>query len=462
MTYTWNHSKITLTLTLFKKIGGPMKSKFMLCLLILTVLFSFQLVAKGEMESGESKKEINVPAMAGWTVMEEVKKHTDAFSKETGISVKYHDYPHAEMMAKVVQENQADTGAFDTAMAGAINQGIIEPYMMSLNDFIVRDFGSIEAFREQFYPWAIDFGIYDDEIKFLQFHVNAEYCVYNANLFNDPAEKANFKAEYGYELAPPQTPDQLEDIAEFFTRPEKDLWGFVIMAKGPPGGWALISRLYGAGFRTVDIETGEVPFAEEPAKSEAVEAVQWWVDLIDKYGVMPEGTAAIAHRDCYEMFIGNHAAMSFGWWGDFYPKLADPAIVEDIGETGSFAFPVQQEDNGLPISTWGIGISNDSENPESSWEFIKFMLSENMQHSLSENVGQGSPIKEYNKTAIDNRWVAAAMDKELKRGTMPVRIPEGWDILNLYFQNASGLFSMEMDSEEFIELVIEETHSIMH
>jgi len=438
-----------------------MKIKLFCFLTIMMLLMFFPLSSKGQIE-GDGEVEINVPTMAGWTVIEEVKNHMDSFEEETNIAIKYHEYPHAEMMAKIVQENQAGTSAFDTAMAGAINQGILEPYMMSLNQFIERDFGSVQAFREKFYPWAIDFGVYDDEIKFLQFHVNAEYCVYNANLFNDPIEKENFKKEYGYDLAPPETPDQLVDVASFFTRPEDDLWGFVIMAKGPPGGWALISRLYGAGLRTVDVETGKAPFEEGKAKQKAIDAVQWWVDLIDKYGVMPKGTAAIAHRDAYEMFISNRAAMSFGWWGDFFPRLADEEIVNTIGESGSFAFPVQNDENGLPISTWGIGISTDSKNPEESWEYIKFLLSKDMQLALSENVGQGSPVVEYNNLAIDNGWVASAMDKELKRGTMPVRIPEGWDILNLYFQNASGLFSLEMTAEEFIDLVINETEEIMN
>ena len=43
-----------------------------------------------------------------------------------------------------------------------------------------------------------------------------------------PTEKANFKTKYGYDLDAPETWKQYYDIAEFFTRPEKGLYGCAI------------------------------------------------------------------------------------------------------------------------------------------------------------------------------------------------------------------------------------------
>ena len=43
---------------------------------------------------------------------------------------------------------------------------------------------------------------------------------YRKDLFSDPTEQANFKAKYGYDLAPAKTWQQFQDIAEFFTRPK--------------------------------------------------------------------------------------------------------------------------------------------------------------------------------------------------------------------------------------------------
>jgi len=54
---------------------------------------------------------------------------------------------------------------------------------------------------------------------------NSHGLFYRKDLFEDPTEKANFKAKYGYELRVPRTFDELVDVAEFFTRPP-NLYGF--------------------------------------------------------------------------------------------------------------------------------------------------------------------------------------------------------------------------------------------
>ena len=48
---------------------------------------------------------------------------------------------------------------------------------------------------------------------------------YRIDLFEDPEKQKAFKAKYGYDLAPPKTWKQYLDIAEFFQRPDKGLWG---------------------------------------------------------------------------------------------------------------------------------------------------------------------------------------------------------------------------------------------
>jgi multiple sugar transport system substrate-binding protein len=51
--------------------------------------------------------------------------------------------------------------------------------------------------------------------------------VYRTDLFNDSTEKQNFKAKYGWDLRPAVTYAEYQQIAEFFTRPDQDLYGHV-------------------------------------------------------------------------------------------------------------------------------------------------------------------------------------------------------------------------------------------
>ena len=57
---------------------------------------------------------------------------------------------------------------------------------------------------------------------------------YRSDLIEDPDEKAAFKSEYGYDLGPAKTYDMYRDIAEFFYRPDEDLYGHICAGKRHP------------------------------------------------------------------------------------------------------------------------------------------------------------------------------------------------------------------------------------
>ncbi|MCL4288867.1 MAG: extracellular solute-binding protein [Thermoleophilia bacterium] len=56
------------------------------------------------------------------------------------------------------------------------------------------------------------------------------------DLFEDSKEQADFKAKYGYDLAPPKTWDEHRDMAEFFHRPDQGLFGATDL-RSPAWGW---------------------------------------------------------------------------------------------------------------------------------------------------------------------------------------------------------------------------------
>src|ERR1700712_3229134 len=67
------------------------------------------------------------------------------------------------------------------------------------------------------------------------------------DLWEDETEQKNFKAKYGYELAPPQTWDQVTDMAEFFTRPDKNLLGLTDLRSPAWGPINFIMRYVSTG-----------------------------------------------------------------------------------------------------------------------------------------------------------------------------------------------------------------------
>jgi len=71
---------------------------------------------------------------------------------------------------------------------------------------------------------------FGDCIYGLPFHDGPECFIYRKDLFESEKEKASFLARYGKPLHVPTTWDELMTIAEFFTRPDENLYGTVFAA----------------------------------------------------------------------------------------------------------------------------------------------------------------------------------------------------------------------------------------
>lgn len=65
---------------------------------------------------------------------------------------------------------------------------------------------------------------------------DVQVATYRRDLIESAAEGRAFKAKYGYDLDYPQTWDQWRDIAQFFQRPSKELFGTVEL-RSPAWGW---------------------------------------------------------------------------------------------------------------------------------------------------------------------------------------------------------------------------------
>lgn len=404
---------------------------------------------------------LDIPTMAGWRCVQSWWDREAEFTEKTGATLTLHDFPHIMLYSKEMAELVAGTRAFDAITGMQMSFAMFEPYLMSLNKFIKRDFGSIENFKKNFYPPVWKECVYDGEVKYVPYINNTEYIIYRKELFEDPVEKKAFKAQYGYELTPPETRQQLVDIAKFFTRPEENLWGFVIWGKGPPGGWTMVSELFGAGYDMVDPETGLVPFRSGAARKDAIDSARFWYDLVHTYKVAPPGTSAMSFTKAYEMYVGGHAAMSFGWWSDYHDRLTSPEIIADIGESGSIVLPIKDPNAGTNIGMWGYGIPRDSKNPEATWEFIKWIVTRDMQLAMSEESGAASPLREYTLTAVKNGWIADALKIELARGKMPPNIVQAYALSDIYWTYSSALFAGDLTPEEYIDTIVQKSEEVM-
>lgn len=368
---------------------------------ILAMCFSTIVYAKKDW----SGTKIEVSSIVGVRPFQPTKDMTPAFEDETGMDVIWREYSEDVYFGKLVMELSVNPRAWDVIQGWAAYLSAYEPYIISLNPYIERDYGSVAEFRKRFYPVSIDNMTFNGEVKFIPYHLNNCIVGYRKDLFEDPAEKEAFREKYGYELGVPKTYDQLRDIAVFFSRPEDNLTGYVLMGAGPQTAMQLTASMYCAGLELFNAETGEPPDREK-----TLSIFRFWYDLIEKDKAMPKRVVSLSHAETYEEYAAGLDAMFQGWVGDFWDKLNSTEVIERIGETGTFVLPGGK---GPWVSNWGYAITKGCKDPEAAWEFIKFAVSKDVQLAQSALSGQNSPNIEFNKIEAERGYVPPASSEAL-------------------------------------------------
>lgn len=167
-----------------------------------------------------------------------------------------------------------------------------------------------------------------------QFDVSALY--YQKSLYTDDKKKADFKAKYGYDLAPPATWSQVTDQAIFFASPP-NFYGTQFAGKEEAINGRFFEMLVAEGGQYLD-DKGAPAFNSEAG----VRALDWFVNLY-KAKAVPAGTTNYLWDDLGQGFASGTVALNLDWpgWAGFFndPKSSKVAgnvgvVVQPAGSSG--------------------------------------------------------------------------------------------------------------------------------
>jgi len=247
-----------------------------------------------------------------------------AFQKMTGIKVMFETTSWDQMYDKEIKDMESGSGIYDFIY---IEQDIVYAYMaknllVSL-DKMAKD--NPKMVRKGF-KWA-DFTAFANYFKEpktgdmmgMPMESFLKTTLYRKDLFADPKIKSAFKAKYGYELAPPTTPEQYKDMAAFFTQYGKDnkleLWGTTMQAHtGHPSSFyevfETIMPSFGVYNWGINMQNWKatVKNGGKLNSDRAKEALSFWVGLLPY--APPESTSS-TWDEVAATFAAGRAAM--GW-----------------------------------------------------------------------------------------------------------------------------------------------------
>jgi multiple sugar transport system substrate-binding protein len=238
--------------------------------------------------------------------------------------------------------------------------------------------------------------------KFWAFPTEGDACgfAYRADLFNDATEKANFQKKYGYALKPPDTWKQFYDAAEFFTRPDKGLYGAAIYTQKDYDALTMgvETALFSYGVDWQDKNNNVLGVVNS---QKAIDAVQMYHDIYQKFSA--PGLSNAFYSECNDAFTSGKVAMAMNYFA-FLPALVnkgtDPNYYDKVGYFVNPAGP--NGDRYAALGGQGMSVLSyvSKERQQASLDFIKWFAQDATQQKWAQLGGYTCNVKALNSDAF--------------------------------------------------------------
>ena len=251
-----------------------------------------------------------------------------------------------------------------TDLYDLVNAGYVAPL-----DDLAANSEDGGAFLDDMYPAFLANSYYDDQLWGVPFQRSVVLLYYNKDMFADAG------------LDAPTSWDELAEAGQALTVRDGDevsQWGIQWPSGWPY--WLFQPLAIGSGQNIVGDSDTEV-FFDNP---DVIEAVQFYIDLSEKYGAMPPGVQGVwgtAPTD----FASGQTAMIVHSSGSL------PGILEQADfEVGVMALPAQDAGNYATVVGGGNLYIMDAvpqEQKEAAWKFIEFLADKDRTADFSTQTG---------------------------------------------------------------------------
>ncbi|MGW8319604.1 MAG: ABC transporter substrate-binding protein [Candidatus Promineifilaceae bacterium] len=323
-------------------------------------------------------QELNI-LWAQWDPADYLQEIGNMYEAETGIKVNVVQEPWESFLTLFNSEMAAQGTSYDMVVGDSqwLGANSTQGNYVELTDFMNENnlTDTVTEATLQYYgeypPGSGTYWAYPTE-------GDANGWAYRKDLFEDPDEMAAFEATYGYPLAPPETMDQLMDIAKFFTRPDEGLYGAAIYTGVSYD--ALVmgfqNMLFSFGAEWSDDNFNPEGVINSP---EAVAALEFYRELYEC--CQPPGMSEAFFAEVNDAMISGQAAMGMNYFA-FFPALSNPEVNPYADVTGYFINPAGPGgEQFAALGGQGISVIShiDEERQQAALDFIKWFGSADVQ-----------------------------------------------------------------------------------
>jgi multiple sugar transport system substrate-binding protein len=296
------------------------------------------------------------------------------FEKETGIAVQVHQIPWSSYQSQVFMEFGAKAPRFDIVVGDSqwLGQGATQKLYVDLTDWL-KTAVDPKTLHPVALKYLCEYPTGSGRYWAAPCETDAMGVMYRKDWFEDAKEKKDFKERFKRDLAVPQTWEEFRDVSEFFTRPERKMFGCALMTgrSYDEATMQFQAFLWSFGAQWGDPATFKVKgHLNGPP---AVDALSFFTGLTR---FSPPGGTSLTFPAVIDAFTGGSVAMAINYFA-FYPR-----VVREMGPKAGFAMvPGKGGNRVIPLGGQGFSIAAKAppEKQELAKKFIAWFLKTDVQ-----------------------------------------------------------------------------------
>jgi|CZKL01.1.fsa_nt_gi multiple sugar transport system substrate-binding protein len=237
---------------------------------------------------------------------------------------------------------------------------------------------------------------FDGKCYCIPWHDGPECLIYRSDLFESPMERRKFKAVYGYDLGSPLTWEQFEDVARFFTRPGKGLYG-TLFACYPDGHNTLYDfalQVWSRGGELHDSSGVPTLFT-----SESSAALDFYRRFVRDPALCHPRSIDFDSVQSGDAFLSGSIAMMVNWFG--FASRAGRIGGALEGKVSLAPIPCNQSLSPVSLSVfWNMAIAAGSPHKKAAYDFLRFLSLQEIDREVVRHGVVGVRLSTWNDSEI--------------------------------------------------------------
>ena len=303
------------------------------------------------------------------------------FTAQTGIEMKYEFVPWTSYADRFLNELNTHSKLCDLIIGDSqwIGGSAENGHYVKLNDFFEKEKISMDDFMPATVLGYAEWPKNTPNYWALPAMADAVGWTYRKDWFARPELQAEFKKQYGRDLAPPTTYDELIQVGKFFQGREidgKKVYGaYIFTERGSEGiTMGVTNVMYDYGFNYDDPKK---PYRMEGVVNspDAVKGLEVYKDLYKC--CTPPGMTNAYMSEGLDAFKSGQVAMQMNWFAFFPGLYKDPNVGGD--KIGFFVNPAGPNGHFTQLGGQGISVVSYSDKRDDSLRYIKWFAQPTVQ-----------------------------------------------------------------------------------